>query len=192
MESSEAATPVRSLHFQIVGAFHRSRAEELIARVSRRLAIPCRLLRSPFDERIPLLPDREQVDADALLERLERQSQPKGTVTIGLTMRDLGVRIFTFVFGQARYNGHVALVSLARLQPEFYGLTPDPRLTSTRAIAEILHELGHVLGLTHCGDFGCLMHFANNVETINLRGKSFCSSCTAQLPSGIYSPAGRA
>jgi predicted Zn-dependent protease len=192
MESSEASTTVCSLHFQIVGAFHRSRAEELIAGVSRRLAVPCRLLSSPFDERIPLLPDREQVDADALLERLEHQSKPMGTVTIGLTMRDLGVRIFTFVFGQARYNGHVALVSLARLQPEFYGLAPDPRLTSTRAVAEILHEVGHVLGLSHCGDFGCLMHFANNVETIDLRGNSFCSSCTARLPSGIFLPAGRA
>jgi archaemetzincin len=101
---------------------------------------------------------------------------------MGMTMRDLGVKIFTFVFGQARRNGFAALVSLARLRPEFYGLPSDPDLTSRRAVAEILHELGHILGLMHCTDFTCIMHFATNVETIDLRGDDFCPKCVATLP----------
>ena len=54
----------------------------------------------------------------------------------GMTLQDLGIRIFTFVFGQARHQGRVALVSLARLKPEFYGLASDSDLTLRRAVTE--------------------------------------------------------
>jgi archaemetzincin len=138
-------------------------------------------------ESLPLLPDREQVDADALLERLEDERTDPGTLLVGMTMRDLGIKIFTFVFGRARRNGRAALVSMARLRPEFYGLPPDPELTARRSVAEIVHELGHVMGLAHCEDFECIMHFANNAETIDLRGTTFCLTCSSELPEGFLS-----
>ena len=51
-------------------------------------------------------------------------------------------RVFTFVFGLARQGGRACVVSLARTDPSFYGLPPDPDLRDERAVAEILHEIG--------------------------------------------------
>jgi archaemetzincin len=187
MANRENPTAVQALLFLTIGAFPRTIAEDLIARVSRRVSIPCRLAEKALKESLPLLPDREQVDADALLKRLEDERTDPGTLIVGMTMRDLGIKIFTFVFGRARRNGHAALVSMARLRPEFYGLPPDPDLTTRRSVAEIVHELGHVMGLDHCEDFGCIMHFANNAETIDLRGTTFCTTCSSELPEGFLS-----
>lgn len=188
MGTSDPTTPASRLQFLTIGAFPPSVANDLVQRVSRQVAVPCYLgAYSPQDE-LPLLVDRQQVDADALLRDLERKYLSPGSLLVGMTTRDLGVRIFTFVFGQARRNGRAALISLARLKPEFYGLPPDPDLVVQRAVAESLHELGHLGGLLHCTDFGCLMHFATNVESIDLRGKSFCSACAAELPRHLLSP----
>ena len=44
---------------------------------------------------------------------------------VGVTSLDVGLPIFTFVFGRARQGGSAAVVSLARLEPAFYGLAPD-------------------------------------------------------------------
>lgn len=185
MGTSEKSIPFQALSFLTIGSFPPAVAMDLAARVSRRVAVPCRVADKTLVGEIPLLPDREQLDADALLERLEQEPVNPSTIIVGITLRDLAVRIFTFVFGQARQNGRAALVSLARLRPEFYGLAPDPELTAHRAVTEILHEVGHAAGLTHCVDFACLMHFATNVETIDLRGNSFCRRCASGLPRGL-------
>lgn len=182
---SERQTSVQSILFLTIGAFPSAVVEDLIGRVSRKVSVPCRLGAPPIKGATPMLGDREQVDADELLRKLEKRHVEPGTLLVGMTMRDLGVKIFTFVFGQARRNGFAALVSMARLRPEFYGLPADPELTARRAVAEIFHELGHILGLMHCTDFNCIMHFATNVETIDLRGNDFCSTCTAALPPGF-------
>jgi archaemetzincin len=74
------------------------------------------------------------------------------------------------------------VVSLARLEQGFYGLPRDTGLTARRAIAEVLHEVGHLAGLAHCDRYDCLMHFCPDVESIDLRGLSFCAECSVALP----------
>jgi archaemetzincin len=155
--------------------------EDVVARASRRLAVPVRLHLAPWDVGARRLNGREQFDADVLLASLEADAAP-GIVRVGLSALDFGLALFTFVFGRARRNGHSAIVSLARLSPERYGLPPDATLAASRAVAEVLHELGHVAGLAHCTDLRCIMYFATNVETIDLRGTGFCAACAAALP----------
>jgi len=183
-----AAGPVRveSIRLVKIGPFPEGLAEDLAARLSRRVPAPCQVRASPLDVEVPWLPDRqEQVDADALLRRLEAEAADHGTILVGVTALDLAVPIFTFVFGRARHEGRAALVSLARLRPEFYGLPADPALTGRRAVAEILHELAHVGGLRHCEDGSCLLRFAASVEAVDVRGTSFCPACEAMLPPGL-------
>ena len=47
---------------------------------------------------------------------------------------------------------------------------------------EVLHELGHLAGLEHCRDGGCLMSFAGSIERVDSRGSRFCASCATGLP----------
>ncbi|MHC4974471.1 MAG: hypothetical protein ACYTG3_19320 [Planctomycetota bacterium] len=172
------------VNFLRVGAFPPAAARELVVRVSRRVAVPCRLVATPFEGELPLLDGRTQVNADPLLEALEAQAE-RGNLLVGLLNLDIGSPLFTFFFGRARLRGHVAIVSLARLRPEFYGLPPDPELTAQRVEREVLHELGHLGGLQHCDAYDCLMYFASNVHAIDNRGSSFCPACTERIPTGL-------
>lgn len=158
--------------------------DPLVAELSRHVEIPCRLVRPPAGVELVGVPGRAQLDADRMLAALEGVATP-GVPLVGVAAHDLGLPIFTFVFGRARLGGGAAVVSLARLHPEFYGLPADPPLVARRAAAEILHELGHVAGLPHCADRNCLMSFAASVEAADLRGLAFCADCAARLPHGL-------
>jgi len=172
------------VHFLRVGAFPPAAARELVVRVSRRIALPCRVVATPFEGELPLLDGRTQVDADPLLETLETQTE-RGNLLVGLLALDIGSPLFTFFFGRARLHGHVAIVSAARLRPEFYGLPPDPELTAQRIEREALHEIGHLGGLHHCDAYDCIMYFASNVHAIDNRGSSFCPDCAKRVAAGL-------
>jgi len=182
MPSDERVAQLDSVHIVPVGKLARERAQWLAALVSRHVRVPCRVDRNDLVDELRVLPGREQFDADYLLRRLEEHPAAPGAVVVGLTDVDLGLPILTHVFGGARAGGHTAVVSLARLEQGFYGLPRDNGLTARRAIAEVLHEVGHLAGLQHCDRYDCLMHFSPDVESIDLRGLAFCDDCAAILP----------
>jgi archaemetzincin len=161
--------------------------EDLVARLSRRVHVPCRV-DGAVQISPPLLPYREQGDADALLANLEAQARSPREVSVAVVALDLAIPIFTFVFGRARQGGAAALVSVARLDPAFYGLPEDRELLTHRALIEIVHELGHVASLVHCPDAACIMSFAGSVERVDVRGTDFCAACAAGLPPWIVQP----
>ncbi|MFN7943633.1 MAG: hypothetical protein U0X73_18730 [Thermoanaerobaculia bacterium] len=187
----EAATPWREIALAAVAA-EAAQEAHLVATVaselSRRVRLPCRLVAAPAGPAPAPVPGRPQIDADQLLAALEAAADD-GVPLVGVTAADLGLPLFTFVFGRARLGGRAVVVSLARLRPELYGLPADGALVARRAAAEILHELGHLAGLAHCADSACLMHFATSVEAADLRGSIFCDSCAAALPAGFIRPA---
>jgi len=187
-DRSMDAPLIEAVWFRAGADVPRDLARDIVARTSRRVSVPCHLHPETWNISPVRLGGREQADADSLLAVLEASAQP-GCIEVGLTGIDMGLKLFTFVFGRATLNGRAAVVSLARLGPERYGLAADAELTARRTVAEVLHELGHVAGLAHCDDFGCLMHFATNVESIDLRGAGFCPACTAALPRQLLAEA---
>ena len=100
---------------------------------------------------------------------------------LAITERDLFIPVLTFVYGHAQLGGRVAVISLARLRQEFYGLPPNQPVFLERALKEALHETGHTFGLVHCADRECAMSLATNIRQIDLKRAAFCASCAAHL-----------
>jgi len=169
-----------------IGAPPRETIEDLAARISRRLPVACRT-RSRSTSSPPFFRGRDQVDADQLLASLDAEVVP-GTALVGVTALDMAIPIFTFVFGRARVGGRTAVVSLARIDPAYYGLPASQETLLLRGEAEVLHELGHVAGLIHCREPRCLMSFAGNVEKADARGLAFCRDCAARAPGWLKAP----
>lgn len=98
---------------------------------------------------------------------------------VGICEQDLFIPMLTFVFGQAQLGGRLALVSLARLRQEFYGLPPDHSVLIARAVKEVSHELGHTFGLAHCQDRLCSMSVSTDVRQVDGKHADYCRSCAA-------------
>ena len=125
---------------------------------------------------------RNQFFSTAILQRLESLAEKSDCRLLGVTTVDLFVPVLTFVFGEAQLGGTAALVSTHRLRPEFYGLPPDPGLLRERLVKEAVHELGHTLGLRHCGAWHCAMASTHAIETLDVKNTEFCPACRRQLP----------
>ena len=97
---------------------------------------------------------------------------------------DLYAPGLNFVFGIADTEGRRALISLARLRPEFYGSPPDDTLFRQRAVKEAVHELGHTCGLGRCHDPRCIMFFSNTLHDTDVKGPGFCAACRQMVNRG--------
>ena len=75
----------------------------------------------------------------------------------------------------------IALVSVCRLRQEFYGFPSDPELLRERLTKEMLHELGHTFGLTHCSRTECSMSLSTHVEAVDSKSAGWCAKCGAHL-----------
>ncbi len=140
-------------------------------------------LRGVFEEDVEVLPKREllfdsfnffrnQYRAEAFLKELPSDDKNK---YLGIVDRDLYVPELNFVFGLAEKGR--AVIGIRRLRQEFYGFAPDEDLFLERVLKEAVHELGHVYGLKHCPNIGCVMHFSNSLIDTDRKGSSFCPEC---------------
>ncbi|OYD16466.1 hypothetical protein CH333_03315 [candidate division WOR-3 bacterium JGI_Cruoil_03_44_89] len=101
---------------------------------------------------------------------------------LGVIDSDLWVPGLNFIFGEAEgIRGKTGIISLSRLRQEFYGLPPDTNLFYERALKEAVHELGHLYGLLHCANPGCVMHFSNSLRDTDYKDSKFCPECVRKL-----------
>lgn len=128
-----------------------------------------------YDER------RGQHSSVLVLRSLLGRINGPGVRILGVTDKDLFIPMLSFVLGQAQLSGQVAVISLARLQQQFYGFPPDADLLVARAVKEAVHEVGHTFGLTHCADVRCPMSLSSNVRHVDAKGPTLCVACTAML-----------
>lgn len=125
-------------------------------------------------------PTRRQYNGDLILREVDSIISGSSKV-IGIFNVDLFIPILTFIYGQAMLNGRTAVVSVYRLDNQHYGLRRDPDLFFQRIIKEIIHELGHTLGLIHCYAPNCVMRSSTYVEDIDQKKATFCRTCEDQL-----------
>lgn len=117
-------------------------------------------------------PLREQYRAERLLETTRKAVAGR---VLGVTDQDLYAKGLNFVFGMAERPGRAAVITLARLA------SADAARFQARVLKEAVHELGHTLGLAHCPQSTCVMHFSNTLADTDRKGADFCAACRARL-----------
>jgi len=124
-------------------------------------------------------PLRQQHNADLIMDKIpEPLAKDKHLAIMDLDIYAFGLN---YIFGEADSRSGKALVSLKRLKPEFYGLSPDLQQFQERTLIETVHELGHTYNLRHCPNIRCVMHFSNSIENTDIKGDSFCPACLLRL-----------
>ncbi len=124
---------------------------------------------------------RMQYSSTLILQNLAQVCPPDAVRFLVVTGADLFIPMVTFVYGQAQLSGRVAIVSLARMAQEFYGLRANKELMIRRMRKEVAHELGHTFGLVHCRDRSCLMSLSTEIPQIDVKSDDFCRSCWTVL-----------
>ena len=127
-------------------------------------------------------PERRQRRAEPFINQVPTETLNRRNLTLVVTDVDLYVPRLNFVFGLADMRRRTAVISLARLNPEFYGQSGNPRLLNERSLKEAVHELGHLMGLGHCSNPACIMFFSNTLADTDRKGPGFCPACRAQIP----------
>lgn len=100
---------------------------------------------------------------------------------LGVTEVDLSIPMLSFLFGQAQLDGRVAVVSLCRLQQEFYGLPAQDDLLRERLTKEVMHEMGHTFGLVHCSEQKCAMSLSTHIGMVDNKSERYCGRCGVLL-----------
>jgi archaemetzincin len=119
--------------------------------------------------------DRGQYHCNAIMRRLVTLMEP-GQMVMGLTDVDLFVPDSPFVFGEADRESRSAVVSLARLRQGAEGDMLRRRLQS-----EVVHQAGHLLGLSYCEDPRCVMFFAQTPQDCDRKQLTLCNLCRNEL-----------
>jgi len=130
---------------------------------------------------------RQQYRSDIILSIVKAFTQKQKVIDriLGIVDVDIFVPEMNFVFGEAECPGNVALISLWRLKPEFYGKSPNRELLAERSTKEAVHELGHTLGLRHCSNPFCVMYFSNSIFETDRKQSLFCNKCYLQIETAI-------
>jgi archaemetzincin len=124
---------------------------------------------------------RGQYKSTPILWRL-RILKPDRDFLLAVTEADLYADGLNFVFGEAYPAARCAIISLARLKVGYPGKPFTAELFLRRALTEAVHEVGHLLGIGHCPQPTCVMHFSNSLYDTDRKGPTFCSRCQEFLP----------
>ena len=103
----------------------------------------------------------------------------RSVLIVAIINVDAYVPGLNFVFGLATPSLNVATVYIPRLR---FGLSSkDVDRLVVRARKEVMHEVGHLLGLEHCVNPSCVMYFSNSVFDTDRKSWKYCEICASIL-----------
>lgn len=117
-------------------------------------------------------PLRKQYNAITILNHIAAKDKGDFDLKIGLVDVDIFTRNMNFIFGLADPSKKTALVSTYRLT----GHKMEEHISK-----EVIHEIGHLLGLRHCSNSKCVMHFSNTLNDTENKDITFCKDCRRKI-----------
>lgn len=124
---------------------------------------------------------RKQYNGRKIINELNRLDFPEAKRILAIFSVDLYAEGLNFIFGEAESPGKIAIISTARLNPQFYNQKYDPEIFYQRILKEAIHELGHTFSLSHCPNSACVMYFSNTIEDTDAKTVNFCGKCQKLL-----------
>jgi len=121
---------------------------------------------------------RSRYRAEKLLDQLNDDVSGKYQIVVGVTGRDIsttkGEHEDWGIFGLGELGGRTCVVSTFRLGAR----GADEKQLRERLRKVAIHEMGHVMGLEHCPQQGCVMHDAeSSIATVDGESGKFCEKC---------------
>jgi len=139
--------------------------------------------------RINTFTGKRQILTGDVLAILKKTLPKDGFCVVAITMDDLYPEpSWNFVFGQASLRERVGIYSFARYDPAFYGEKRGKnyeRILLCRSCKVLVHEVGHMFGLTHCIYFRCAMAGSNHLKESDARPMHLCPVCLRKLQHSI-------
>jgi archaemetzincin len=128
---------------------------------------------------------RKQYDGAKMMEILANDKEgvyiDKEIPAVFITDADIYYKGMNYVFGLENPSQATAIISIARLSPEFYGNASNLFILQERILKECVHEMGHHLGLDHCRHPFCVMCFSPSIVDVDNKKKNFCANCKLKL-----------
>lgn len=167
----KTASPARP-HIDLfpLGAMDPTAVEVMAAYLQTLLGLNARIRPPQEEPAYAFTPRRDQYEAGKILLALEA-IQSGAPLKLAVVAVDLYTPILTFVFGESQLGGRTGVVSMFRLRD------PDRQKVYNRGAKIALHEVGHLLGLTHCRRKDCLMGFSHNLNDLDALIDRFCPAC---------------
>ncbi|MCD6216000.1 MAG: hypothetical protein J7J92_02925 [Candidatus Aenigmarchaeota archaeon] len=96
-----------------------------------------------------------------------------------LTKEDIYDRNTGYVFHAGEIGGP-GIVSYFRLRPSFYREKINFDLLIIRIKKEIIHVIGHIIGLEECQE-PCVMGRSSSIGSIDKKSEHFCKNCKIKM-----------